>query len=336
MNATHPRFSQHQQRLNSQGIPTEKAGFFDHPAFVAIERKTPDFLEEYARFVHWKPHDDAYLQRAEQIIRIVAVELHRGLLLEGRLGGCIDTSMTMGRILDLYGVWNYVVRGGFRITFPAESGYAPINFVPLEIDDGSGKEFGHKWLFAPPFQVIDVTLKLQDYQKPVHSYLPDHVLAESPLPYAAKPSDILCREAIQDIVMQGGTEELALKRYFPKYDCFGKDFPSCLVKHESGLELRYIPIGVGGSDCSLKHIRSYMVQGRSAHQFYEQDIKPKLAAAGFEETLDESEFPGGMTAGTPMVPGRVGDSLPGRSKLTPRERAEERKKKRKNDKRKRK
>src|SRR4051812_46227961 len=110
MTAADPRFGQHQKRLNSLGIPTEKAGFFVHPAFVAVEKKKPNFLEEYARFVHWKPHDVEYLQRAEMITRIVADELHRGLVIEGRDGGCIDTSMTMGRILDLYGVWNYVVR----------------------------------------------------------------------------------------------------------------------------------------------------------------------------------------------------------------------------------
>jgi hypothetical protein len=120
---------------------------------VAIEQKDSSFLDEYARFVHRKPCDVAYLQRAEQIINIVAAELYRGLVIEGRLGGCIDTSMTMGRILDLYGVWNYVVRGSLRITFPAGSGHDPFCFWPIDENDGSGREYGHKWLVAPPFSV---------------------------------------------------------------------------------------------------------------------------------------------------------------------------------------
>src|SRR5207249_4344275 len=106
--------------------------------FVSIEQKDPNFLDEYARFVHWGQFDEVYLERAEKIITIVADELYRGLILEGRLGGCIDTSMTMGRILDLYGVWNYVVRGSLRMTFPVASGHAPFCFWPIDVDDGSG------------------------------------------------------------------------------------------------------------------------------------------------------------------------------------------------------
>ncbi|MFT8175900.1 hypothetical protein, partial [Salmonella enterica] len=91
------------------------------------------------------------------------------------------------------------------------------------------------------------------------------------------------------------------------------------------------PIGVGGSDCSLKNINSFIVQGRMAHQFYEEDIKPKLAAEGFEETLDPAEFPGGMTAGFGMRL-ESDDSPRDGQRLSPRERAEARKKQRKQDK----
>jgi hypothetical protein len=335
MKAADPRFAKLQAFLNSLRIPTEKAGFFDHPAFLAVEQKAPSFLDEYARFVHWKPYDAEYLHRAEKISRIVANELHRGLVLEGRLGGCIDTSMTMGRILDLYGVWNCVVRGAFRITFPAGSGHRPISFVPIDIADGSGKEYGHKWLFAPPFQIIDVTLKLQDYDKPVHGLLPEQVLEKSLTICLANPEDIISSAAIQVILRQGGTPKQALKFHFPKYmDGFADDFPAHLLKQESGLLLKYIPVGFGTSECPLKTIQSYMVKGKTSYQYYQEEIKPKLVAAGFEETLDENEFPGGLIAGTTKSLGSTNASSNGAPALTSRERAEERKKKRKSEKRK--
>lgn len=229
MSANAARFGALEKRLADAGIPTTKAGFFDHPAFVAVERRDGSFLEQYARFVHWRQYDEAYLERAVRIIGIVSSELRRGLVLEGRFGGCIDTSMTMGRILDLYGVWNYVVRGGLRITFPAASGHAPFRFVPVEINDGSGKEFGHKWLFAPPFEIIDVTLKLQDYERPFHSLLPDSVLAKSPPTCDVEPADVLSGVVLREVLRRGGTAEGALRHYCPAYRGFEKDFPAHLV-----------------------------------------------------------------------------------------------------------
>jgi hypothetical protein len=324
MSGNEIRFQQLEKRLHDAGIPTDKAGFFDHPAFVAIEKRDPNFLDEYARFVHWRRFDAPYLQRAEQIINVVVDELHRGLVLEGRLGGCIDTSMTMGRILDLYGVWNYVVRGSLRITFPATSGHAPFCFWPVDEDDGSGREYGHKWLVAPPFSVIDVTLKLQDYERSFRELLPEKVLAKDPRTTKGDPEDILCPSAIYLAGQQGLSPSQALARFVPKYvQSFAADFPAYLVRGPDELELKYVPVGIGGSDSPLKNIRSFMVTGRTAFEFYEQEIKAKLAAAGFEETLSDSEFQGMVSsspgAAPPLPPKRRSFVM---ERASPRDRAE--------------
>jgi hypothetical protein len=335
MSGNEIRFSQLEKRLHEAGIPTDKAGFFDHPAFVVIEKRDSNFLDEYARFVHWRQFDTANLLRAEQIIKIVADELYQGLVLEGRLGGCIDTSMTMGRILDLYGVWNCVVRGSLRITFPAGSGHAPFCFWPMDENDGSGREYGHKWLVAPPFSVIDVTLKLQDYERPFRDRLPEQVLAKDPPTTKGDAEDIFSPSAIRSVGLQGLSPAQALAQYVPKYvQSFAADFPAYLVQGPDGLQLKYVPVRIGGSDSPLKRIRSFMVQGRTAYEFYEQEIKPKLAAAGFEETLSENEFPGAPVAAPsppakrrPIVLPRLKDD-----RLSPRERAEARRRQQKKNK----
>ena len=340
MSSDAARFAQLEKRLNRAGIPTDKAGFFDHPQFVAFEKRDPNFLDEYARFVHWKQFDAAYLERAERIITIVADGLYRGLVIEGRLGACIDTSMTMGRILDLYGVWNYVVRGSLRIMFPAASGHAPFCFWPVDEDDGSGREYGHKWLVAPPFSVIDVTLTLQEYPRPFGNLLPEKVLAKNPATTKGAPEDILCPGAIRFAGLNGMSPSQALARFVPKFvGSFAADFPAYMVSGPSGLQLKYVPVGVGGSDAPLKQIRSFMVKGRTAFEFYEQEIKPRLATAGVEETLSETEFPGAPAA-VPVAP----NPTPKRAQIvlaplkeqkpTARERAEMRKKQRKKGKRK--
>src|SRR5262249_7101781 len=137
---------------------------------------------------------------------------------------------------------------------------------------------------------------------------------------------------------QGVTPAQALEQYVPKFaQSFAPDFPAYLVQGPDGLLLKYVPIGIGGSDAPLKSIRSFMVQGRTAYEFYEQEIKPKLAAAGFEETLSDTEFPVAPAVASSPTPKRRPTVLPPpreEPKLTPRERAEARRKQQKKNKRK--
>jgi hypothetical protein len=58
--------------LRDAGIKTNRPGFYDDPKYVAIEKRLPEFLFEYGRFVCWRDYDQPYLDRAEKIIRIAA------------------------------------------------------------------------------------------------------------------------------------------------------------------------------------------------------------------------------------------------------------------------
>lgn len=264
--------------FKSKKIPTDTPGFFDHPNFLEIERDDPDFLDNYARFVNWQQYDQSYLDRAKRIVEITADCLHDGLIQEGRLGGCIDTSMTMGRVLDLHGVWNYVVRGSLGITFPDDSGYEPFCFHPVDIDDGSGREFGHKWVYAPPFVVVDATLQLQEYEKDFAKLLPDTVLlsVSDAKKVHGRPEDILCPSAIHHAERMGQNPDKALATMVPKYvRSFSKHFTGYETIQKE-VVLKYIPVGIGGSDDPLEKINSYQVKGKSAYDYYCEEIKPKL------------------------------------------------------------
>lgn len=94
-----------------------------------------------------------------------------------------------------------------------------------------------------------------------------------------------------------------------------------------------MPIGIGGSDSPLKNIRSFVVKGRTAFELYEREIKPKLSAAGFEETLSDNEFQGTARSSPPVAltsppERRVVLARHNDKKAPPRERADARKKKR--------
>lgn len=278
MAKTFPKPVRLQNEFDRKKIPTNQPGFFDHPNFVAEEKMDPAYLDQYARYVLWKKYDDEYLIRARKIIETVAKKLHEGLVRENRLGACIDTSMTMGRILDLHGIWNFVVRGALRISFPTNSGFNDFCFYPVDIEDGSNRQYGHKWVFAPPFDVIDVTVKLQEYDEPFVPLLPELVLLESAAKVRGNAEDIICPLAIKQAAINGMNPQKALARFLPKYvKDFASDF-SAFEAEVGSLKLKYVPIGVGGSDVPLEKINSFVVEGRNAYQFYVDEIRPLIEA----------------------------------------------------------
>jgi len=156
----------------------------------------------------------------------------------------------------------------------------PFCFWPVDVDDGSGREFGHKWVYAPPFSVIDLTLRLQQYKDNTPDFLPDMVLAKNPAGTGGNPEDILCPSAIAMAARRGHDPKQALAAMVPRYvKSFAPDFPAYLVK-EDKVKLKYVPVGIGASKEPLEENRAYSVNGRSAFEFYQQEIKPKLDAAG--------------------------------------------------------
>ena len=138
------------------GIPMDAPGFYDHPAFVAIEKKNPKFLEAYAKFVQSRPIDRTYIAQVRQVVGIVGPMWNEELVLDGRLGACIDLSMVLSRTLESGGVWNYVVKGALTIEFPKNSGYGKTYFWPIDIAKVAA---GHVWVCAPPYSIIDLTIQ---------------------------------------------------------------------------------------------------------------------------------------------------------------------------------
>ena len=126
------QFEKLREKLQKRGIKADRPGFLDEPNFLAAEKEDPSFLYNYGRFVAWRPYDPAYLLRAERIVRIAAEGVRASLLEEDKRnshGKCIHACMALSQILDLHGVWNFVVGGAVCITFPRDSGFEPFRFT---------------------------------------------------------------------------------------------------------------------------------------------------------------------------------------------------------------
>src|SRR6185312_6260471 len=215
-----PRFNPHQMSLGELsaffadlGVATERPGFYDDPELVKLELEGEDMLSFYARFVSLRDYSRDCLDKARAKITAGANKLYELLRSDGRLGACIDVSMSFSRMLDEVGIWNYAVKGSLGLAFPVDSQEGPFHFWPIDEPDGSGREFGHKWIVAPPFQVIDLTLKLQDYPRPLARLLPDHVMFEQAKVIKPGYEDILCPTAFREAIREGSTPERAVFHY---------------------------------------------------------------------------------------------------------------------------
>ncbi len=260
-------------------IPIGSPGFDLHPSFMAAERRNPQYLFNYSRYVHWREFDAAYLSRAEAAVRIAADEVQRGLLRQNLHGACIVTSMILQRILDRHGVWSCMVKGSLHACKP--DGSLLFGIWPLDQAAPQGKENGHVWLYAPPFHVVDVTLNLQGEDASVTSLLPDKVLANDVKAVAGvRLEELISPKMLRRMEQEGYTPQFVVNRAMPAYaQEIARDFGSVVVRHDHG-SLKYITTGFGGADDVLEKINGYSVDGMSAFNFYLSDIKPKLDALG--------------------------------------------------------
>lgn len=260
-------------QFSAMGIPTDRPGFYDSPAFVEAERREPTFIEKYAAFVKIRSYDAAYLARAEQIIRRTARILNQELVADSRLGACIDLSMVLSRILELEGVWNYMVKGALTITFPARTGIPSAHFYAADVNDSRA---GHVWADAPPFEVVDLTLRQQPHGKAVAALLPETILEETGSPATASYQDVFS-PAYQALAARAGyrANHLFSSGRTPRFKDFTSAFPPCLVVRD-GVSLKYVPCAIGAPDNPLEGIKTMSFSGRSGAEVYSNLVQPAL------------------------------------------------------------
>ena len=259
-------------------VDVSRPGFYDHPSLIELEGRGVDCLTGYARFVSLKPYTDEYLHRVRPKIVAGATRLNELLIEDGRLGACIDCSMSFSRMLDEFGIWNFCVKGALTIQFAASSGFEPFHFWPVDEDDGSGREYGHKWVAAPPFKVIDLTLKLQDYPDSFGRLLPPSVMIEDAEVIEPNFMDIVSPPALKYALSQGANLENATFHLAPHFQNVFRTFQSYFTSVDS-LGLRYVTCGFSASDGPLSGITALKCNGMTAPVLFDREIRPAMEAA---------------------------------------------------------
>jgi hypothetical protein len=267
--------TQIERALSKHGIDYSAPGFYDTPAFKAVEKEHPTFVMSYAEYVDSLTFPDDYLARARKSATEAAEFMHLALVKDGRRGACIDASGTLQRILEREGIWNYFVVGGLRVEFPASSRIPDIHFWPLVHPDNPAQT-GHAWLRVPPFAVIDITLPIQEYSAKVAAYFGNYVITEESVPYEAEAGDLFENELVELLIKKNGHHP-TLRNLPPSQIEFMTIFPAFEIQYRQ-LRLKYIPMRISAMDAGLEGMKNLCLSGKYPLELYKEFQKGKKTA----------------------------------------------------------
>lgn len=221
-------------------ISYDKLGFWSQPEYRQSQILG---MNEYALFVNLQPYSRSYIKRSRRIIQQICSILYKELEKDpDNLGLCVPVSEMLSSILEKEGIWNYQVSGRTRVNFSSDLNLNTIFSNDPPFDDG------HSWVVAPPFGVIDITIKHQYYLHNEQEYLPNMIMYE--------PSNY--------------------------YDYFDDEFgffqlPTHCVMHNNNVEVIYIEDTVRGHIKNLSASSNiHNLNGNNLLEIYNTLIRPKL------------------------------------------------------------
>jgi hypothetical protein len=253
-------------KLRSAGIDFSKPGFYDDPAFLLMETQEPSLLEIYADYIESIDWSEEYIAHARQTILSLTAFMHHRLREDGRLGACIDTSLALSRMLEREGVWNYPVKGATSLVFEAQSGLARRSFEAILTSANEAKT-GHVWLCAPPFRVVDVTIKHQQYYDHASDLIPTIILAENPERSSVELWELVESPAIDEFEKEHARQP-TLDDYPDVMESIRK-FGSYRI-YTPAVNLNYIFIGVFPSDGPLEQETDLCLSGKHRAKLYDE------------------------------------------------------------------
>lgn len=264
--------------FTKKGIDFVRPGLHDQPAFLKAEQLNPRALEFMARYVEARTYSEIELADARRKILIAAEAVAARLSRDGRPGQCVTAASSLSRMLDEMGIWNYTAKANVSVHFPPEVG-AGIRYF-YGVDEGR-REAPHAIVVAPPFTIIDPSIKLQAYEKvSMGASLPSLVISDEMLPYRPRYRELVSPE----IRMQHGLgdDEQRIARYMQRYNTpmveVMEQLPPRQVPFGNGGRLGYAIVAVGGYAEQLRdciHPNCHL-DGLAPPEIFRRDVLPLL------------------------------------------------------------
>jgi hypothetical protein len=261
-----------ERSFERDGVSFSDAGFYDSPEFLVQERRNARYLELYARYVEARTYDEAYLADAEGKVSVVADAVRAAVETDGRLGACVDASGMIGRMLDRGGVCNYGANATLTIDFPEATGLSPRYFWAFDHGQFAAP---HAVVIAPPYYVVDATVKYQPYDARRDALVPSIVLADTFQRAQWSPEDLANHDLLEELERHRLRFEDFLSRQNPGMAAVVEQLPTRVVMHGQ-TQLKYAVVAVGGTVEPLEGITGYQPSGRTALTIFEEDVLPRL------------------------------------------------------------
>lgn len=252
-------------------IDFKNPGFYDSQEFLFQEQKDHSFLEKYAEYVNVKEYSSTYLERANREILFIAQKLHQELVKDGRLGACVDLSMVLSRILEREGFWNYTTKGSLTIKFPKVSGLENKYFWTVDTGEHSA---GHSWVVAPPFTVVDLTLRQQPYNKNEDKFISNYICSKQKTETSIDEIDVISPTILMDAERQG-LKGNKLKFVGANFINLSERFPARKIEKDNNL-YKYVTVAIGASEDPLETITTLKLSNRIGIEIYNDLILPEL------------------------------------------------------------
>lgn len=260
------------KEFQQKGIPIDSPNFYDHQNFINEEKADPTYLIKFAKFVATRPYSDDYLLRAEKAIKDVAEILRQQLLDNGRQGACVDISGILARILELKGVWCACIKGSCTIEFPKNSREEKTYY--WSVDSGQFTA-GHSWVFAPPFSIVDITIREQPYSGAKKDYIPESLLIKQGTKISPTVEDIISPEVRAILQTQGMPKNRMLENTAPEMKLVQEFFPAQLIEINS-TKFRFLPIAVHASIESLQDMNNMKFSNLYPYEMYSKFIEANV------------------------------------------------------------
>jgi hypothetical protein len=276
--ANNEALEQVQRTLSRHGIDFSRPGFHDSPAFISAERTDGTFIDNVARLVEAKQYSIDELHTAAAKIEIAAECVRAAVEADGRPGLCVTASSVLSRMLDALGIWNYCAKSTLTITFPIGVSKSKRYFYSIDVGEFTAP---HSIVVAPPFTVIDVTVKHQSYDvRRMVEALPNLIASRSFTPYTWSPQDIVAPSLRQSGLRSRAEVETYLRIRNPQMLKLMGQLPGRQVSFDDNGLLQYVLVGVGGYTERLEELRNNSrINGRLPLEIFNEDVMPRLRAA---------------------------------------------------------
>lgn len=252
-------------------------GFYDHPNFLRKEAQDPQFLFKYGYYVRNRIYDEQYKDRVRNELPTIAAILHNELVRDGRVGACVDVSISFSRILDREGIWNCIAKGSVYLEFIARNDIEPIGLHHFDFNQektGISPFPGHAWLFVPPYNIVDITISQQPYSVDIINQMPNYIMTEDTNETDAVSRHIIHNELAAAMRLARATPAEILER-------FGLPNVPSIIRPEvfetRSCRATYTTCEIGASDGTLEETTSLCLSNRYPIKIYEEDIVPALA-----------------------------------------------------------